>query len=530
MGGQRYVTSILFVSVDSVSLLVIMIDTPASMDFVNWPPILRGSTEETTELVRKLLHNCLDHHEACRLRDPAGEFNLPSRVLSIEGDTCDVSVKLVENDGLSGRYIALSHCWGSEEKRPLRTTHKNYADHLVLIPLDNLPPLFRDVVALTRSLGIKYLWIDSLCIIQDDQQDWLSEAKKMSLVYRRATLVIAAMDSENSTQRLSKAKRSDSVTGSIPYSTQKGSIQGSFNIAASITDRSMSLEGPLRERGWAFQELYLGRRKIFFTSQGLRWNCSVCGVVERGNWQDLGLYETSSWLYCLDEYSGKHLTYPSDRITALLGIVAKIGESRSDCFLSEFGVWEDQLVEQLLWRQIETRNEDLPGLPSWSWAATGGRKHWRDLDGLHEATVKGAAQSVQLAESGSIGASGVLMRATVAPLPMRKCCVEHYLTRAHAADSSTLASSLEFSVLADYPRQNNVSRFPIFDPNETRQVLGLAFFDRGMCYSGCFYSILAGSRRSFNDLWYLMAPSPPPFFLVFELDHLVLANMAPKLS
>lgn len=486
-----------------------MIETPASMDFVSWPPILRGSTEETTELVRKLLHNCLDQHEACRLRDPAGEFDLPSRVLSIEGGTCDVSVKLVENDGLSGRYIALSHCWGSEEKRPLRTTHKNYADHLVSIPLDSVPPLFRDVVALTRSLGINYLWIDSLCIIQDDQQDWLSEAKKMSLVYRRATLVIAAMDSENSTQRLSKAERPDSITVSGPYSTQKGSVQGSYNIAASFTDRSRPLQGPLRERGWAFQELYLGRRKIFFTSDGLRWKCGACGVTERGNETDLGLYEANSWLACLGEYSDKHLTYPSDRITALLGIVAEIGESRSDSFVSEFGVWEDQLVEQLLWRQIETRNEDLPGLPSWSWAATGGRKHWRQLDDLHEATVNGAAQTVRLAKSGSIGASGVLMRTTMAPLPMRKCCVEHYCERAREADSSTFVSSLEFSVLEDYAGQINASTFHIFDPNETSQVRGLAFFDRGMCHAGCFCFILACARRSFNDLWYSMTPPPP---------------------
>lgn len=222
------------------------LETPAFTDFVTWAPILQGSATETAELVRRLLYNCLDHHEACRLRGPVGDFDLPFRVLSIEDDTGDVSVKLIENKGFSGRYCALSHCWGSEDKLPLRTTTKNFKDHLVSIPWDTLPPLFQDAITLTWSLDIKYLWIDSLCIVQDDKQDWINEAKKMSLVYRRATLVIAAMDSTDSTQRLSKAKRPESVAFCVPYYTQEGVAHGSYNIAASI-DHAEYMEVPLRE-------------------------------------------------------------------------------------------------------------------------------------------------------------------------------------------------------------------------------------------------------------------------------------------
>jgi hypothetical protein len=503
---------------------VVTIETPASTDFVTWAPILQDSAAETTQFVKRLLHNCLDHHEACRFGGPVGEFDLPSRVLSIEDNTGGVSVKLVENNGLSGRYCALSHCWGPEDKLPLRTTKKNLNHHLVSIPWDNLPPLFHDAIALTRSLDIKYLWIDSLCIVQDDTQDWMNEAKKMSFVYRRATLVIAAMDATDSTQQLSRAVRPESVTFRVPYYSQEGSAQGSYNIAASIHTSGI-MKGPLRERGWVFQELYLGRRKIFFTSGGLRWKCGQCAVNERGNAGDLGLYETMSWLYCLTEYSKKHLTYPSDRITALLGIVDQIGESRSDSFVTEFGVWKHQLVEQLLWRSLEIREEDLPDLPSWSWAATGGAKEWRQRDNLHEAIVNGTAQTVQLAESGSLGASGVLMRATIAPLPMRKCCTGHYLEREHA--QGTDFSSFEGSFLPGYAGEtHNLLRFPILNATETGQVLGLACFDRWIYHSGCFCFILASARRPFEDPWYSM----PPTLWVFELHRSLLANMANKSS
>lgn len=463
------------------------IETPASADFVTWAPILQGTATETNEFVRRLLHNCLDHHKECRL---VGELGLPSRVLSIEDDNGGILVKLVETSGLSGRYCALSHCWGPEDKRPLRTTKKLFKDHLSCIPWETLPPLFQDAITLTRGLDIKYLWIDSLCIIQDDNQDWNNEAKKMAFVYRRATLVIAAADATDSTQRLSNAKRPDSVIFRIPYDAYQGPAQGHYNISRS-TSTGGPLRGPLRERGWVFQELYLGRRKIFFTSEGLRWKCSECELDERGNPTDLELTETVSWVSCLQEYSKKHLTYPSDRVFALLGIVGQVGESRSDSFRLESGVWERELEEQLLWRSLEIKNEDLPELPSWSWAATGGEKQWPPV-------VKSPGVSVQLAESASLFASGILLSASTASTPLRDCCVEHYRVRTRLKEGGKW--SIEYALLPGYNGPtDNLPRFLIFNQNKTRQALGLAFFDRRIYHSGYFCFILGSKSRSDND-------------------------------
>lgn len=467
------------------------------MELVTWPPILHGDPEETAEFTRRMLQNCQDYHAACRLREPNWEHNLPSRVLSITESIHGISVSLAESQGLSGRYCALSHCWGPEDKRPLRTNRSNYQGHLASIPWDDLPPLFQDAITLTKSIGISYLWIDSLCILQDDRQDWLEESKKMALVYHRATLVIAAVDSEDSTQRLSKAQRPEPLVLRVPYSVHEMPVQGSYNIAPSIFMKK-GVQGPLRERAWAFQEFYLARRKVLFTSEGLGWACVDCQAQERAaKGDEIHLYETLNWLTCLEYYSAMQLTFPSDRLTALLGIVAQMGESRNDRFVSELGVWEDHLANQLLWKDLTTTDEDLPDLPSWSWAATGGGKQWLATQDPHEVLLNKVEQSVNLKESGSLSASGLLIRVTTASRPLEECCTGVFATR----------RALEDWILPGYfAREENRVRFPILNPDGTSSLLGLAVFDRFRHYSECFSFILASSSRELDDPWYEGVP------------------------
>lgn len=462
------------------------------MEFVTWPPILHGHPEETADFTRRMLQNCQDHHATCRLREPEWEHDLPSRVLSITESAGGISVRLVESQGLSGRYCSLSYCWGPRDKRPLQTTMTNYPEHLTSIPWDSLPPLFQDAIELTNSIGINYLWIDSLCILQDDRQDWLEESKKMALVYHRATLVIAAVDSEDSTQRLSKAQRPEPLILRFPYSGDEIPAQGSYNIALGIS-MGYGVQGPLRQRAWAFQEFYLARRKVLFTSEGIGWACVDCQAQERSQRDDLHLWETLDWLTCLHIYSTMRLTFATDRINALLGIVAQMGESRNDRFVSELGVWEDNLANQVLWKDLTTTDEDLPGLPSWSWAATGGGKHWLSTREPHEVLLDEVEQSVKLKESGSLSASGLLIRATIASSPLQECC----------ARLSPNVSRLEDWILPGYTGQKyNIGRFPILNPDGTSSLLGLAVFDRLMHYSECFSFILASSSRQPDDPWY----------------------------
>ena len=103
---------------------------------------------------------------------------MPTRVLALVGDNTQLSIRLIESRGWQGRYLALSHCW-STGKLPLRTTSENYREHQSGIPFKNLPKTFQDTVQFAQGIGIRCLWIDSLCIIQGDGRDWHSEAAKM---------------------------------------------------------------------------------------------------------------------------------------------------------------------------------------------------------------------------------------------------------------------------------------------------------------------------------------------------------------
>ncbi|KAF0320296.1 het domain-containing protein [Colletotrichum asianum] len=99
-----------------------------------------------------------------------------------------------------GNYVALSHCWGPEQLHPPETTWSNLRQRQECIDLTTLPSTFRDAVLVTRNLGVQYLWIDSLCIVQDDTADWQTESSKMAGYYSNAYLVISAAQAEDSTQ------------------------------------------------------------------------------------------------------------------------------------------------------------------------------------------------------------------------------------------------------------------------------------------------------------------------------------------
>lgn len=106
----------------------------------------------------------------------------------------------METNGQCGRWIALSHCWGDAWNRPLQTTQANIWSHLEGIDLKRMPKTFQDAVVVAKAMGIRYLWIDSLCIVQDDLKDWKQESRVVGTIYQNATITIAATHSRNSSE------------------------------------------------------------------------------------------------------------------------------------------------------------------------------------------------------------------------------------------------------------------------------------------------------------------------------------------
>jgi hypothetical protein len=134
------------------------------------------------------LKQCIDHHGRC---ESAADVPLPRRVVDLEALDSETQLKLHETDNEIGRYMRLSHYWG-DFSYPAKTTSLTLNQNKTNIPWASLPKTLQDVITFTRSLKIRFLWIDSLRIIQDSKKDWAEEAPKMVDTYQKSFLTIAA--------------------------------------------------------------------------------------------------------------------------------------------------------------------------------------------------------------------------------------------------------------------------------------------------------------------------------------------------
>ncbi|KAF2730048.1 hypothetical protein EJ04DRAFT_393411, partial [Polyplosphaeria fusca] len=136
------------------------------------------------------LTDCLSNHASC-----IAETNtrLPSRVLDLGvGMTGDGHIKLHETTSQEvGRYVCLSHCWGPRGCS-IKTTRPRLEAHKARIAFEDLPKTFQDAVTFTRWLKVRYLWIDALCILQDDENDWERESSAMAATYENSYLTLSA--------------------------------------------------------------------------------------------------------------------------------------------------------------------------------------------------------------------------------------------------------------------------------------------------------------------------------------------------
>jgi len=192
---------------------------------------------------------------------------MPTRLIEV-GD----HIRLVETATIKPcRYVALSHCWGPLQKHQRFCTYKqNITQRKAVIVFDDLPRTFRDAVTVTQGLSVRYIWIDSLCIIQDDENDWQSEASKMEQVFSAAYCTIGASAAKSSLQGFLTERIPRSVV-KVPVDVSKA-IYACLNIDDFHNDVELS---PLNSRGWVLQERALSRRTIFFTSTQVYWECGA---------------------------------------------------------------------------------------------------------------------------------------------------------------------------------------------------------------------------------------------------------------
>lgn len=226
------------------------------------------------------LDDCIQFHPKCQaLGKPQEEAlqRLPARLLDV-GPSGSHSKLVQLKENVRGPYIALSHSWG--KTRHIVTEKKNIESHKKGIPLDSLPKTFQDAVELTKGIGLRYIWIDSLCIIQDDMNDWKNEASKMAEVYRNARCTVAATGSKGDQEGIFLERPQQDVI-SLRYNAANTYVAATNSEEDVAAMKELHIS-PLSTRAWTMQERLLSRRIIHFTQSRVIWECRTRSETEDG--------------------------------------------------------------------------------------------------------------------------------------------------------------------------------------------------------------------------------------------------------
>ncbi|KAH7083881.1 heterokaryon incompatibility protein-domain-containing protein [Paraphoma chrysanthemicola] len=367
------------------------------------------------------IERCLKHHGTACGETTSRKLETTIRVLELH----DNHVRLVEPPQFEGlRYICLAHRWLSTTSHAdgiARTnSHASSADcctlkdnigrHEVGIAFAELLPAYRNAVAVARSLGVLYLWIDSLCIVQDDDEDKAAQISAMGAIYSNSYLTIAADCGGDHTESIFSSRSWRWQAHEESLKKWNGSLQTIY-FRERPSHGQLSWSG-IFTRAWCFQERLLSRRVvrfqpgevIFECNEDLRCECGHPPAGHQGPWECLlqsthvhdkvafsrmlslrdasttgsgkDITDAQLWRQLVFSYSQTHLTYESDRMNALAGIVSlfqsrMLGDSQ---YLA--GLWSHSLWGDMLWTSTAANVNHFtkshlavqqPATPSWSW-------------------------------------------------------------------------------------------------------------------------------------------------------------------
>ncbi|KAI6089955.1 CNVH-domain-containing protein [Hypoxylon rubiginosum] len=387
----------------------------------------------SVEQARTWLDTCIEKHEKC---ESSRRRPLPARVLDLGTKPTD-SVRLLCTTGKAeDSYACLSHCWGKPKKgqpEAITLTTRNESSLTRGIAPSDLPKNYRDGIQFCRLLGIRYLWIDALCIIQDSKEDWACESLKMASYYGNCTICLAATRSPDHDGGFQPVNMR--MEYQIPGLTGPGSRILITEKPPEVTHLWSAKKFPHEEhyplltRAWVYQERRLSPRILHFCGNELVFECkqhtacecdsvAVDSFKDRDSWTKA--YETyyathhdvtkvddttkieHEWHSWVRAYSRLNLTYVSDRLPAISGVAQQVKERReahnmpTGRYLA--GLWEETLLNDMSWcvgldrvrvrrdeethhgasykgtdtryiRDVVKMKPDEYVAPSWSWAS-----------------------------------------------------------------------------------------------------------------------------------------------------------------
>jgi hypothetical protein len=332
------------------------------------------------------LRTCFTQHVKCN-QYQKGPSILPSRVINVGPPDGSQEPFLYSNGGRHDYYLTLSHRWGDYEA--IRTTQGNLEGRSRLISMDALPKTFRHAMIITRKLGLRYLWIDTLCIVQDDPSDWKREASNMAHIFSNSLLTIAAAADncyDHGIFRKRARQRNRPCALDLRLSHRQRALFQKPGQLFAFGNRHKSGDvarppGELDKRAWILQEQLLSPRVLYYTSGELFWDCVSIKASEsyptgipdllyntdhsgqsfRGfneavrsnilNSKSVSVSELfKTWRQVAHVYSERKVTVQTDRIIAMAGIVTQIEKGLNDQCI--FGLWAKHLNSEQMWQEL----------------------------------------------------------------------------------------------------------------------------------------------------------------------------------
>ncbi|KIJ59257.1 hypothetical protein HYDPIDRAFT_33327 [Hydnomerulius pinastri MD-312] len=410
-------------------------DDPSTAEIIARTPVLDVSSSRAFQLAQECLVNCITDHANCP--KPGVHTPLPTRVI----DCGDPSrPQLFVSQGAPSPYVALSYVWGGPQTYCTKSTN---LDTYISNGIDTrfIPQTIQDAIKVTTKLGLRYLWVDALCIIQDSDEDKANELQQMRRIYRDAHLTIIASSAASASTGFLQTRtlaQEYAKHPQLPFHCRDGRVGSVFAFSP---DGPASVYKPMKEpvntRAWCLQERLLSLRKLVYATDTIQYHCQTA-LADVGNavsgkpvgeqlndimfkfstadddpneiaahlskwtpaeWQ--GMHE--EWRMIVSSYTRRGLSNQEDKLLAFAGVAEefhRIWGAHAGRYLA--GVWEKLLPNDLLWTRMSSSDVDSdaspsdsrdplrPQLsrsfaPSWSWASVDGHvlpddSEWSDHD------------------------------------------------------------------------------------------------------------------------------------------------------
>lgn len=343
--------------------------------------------------MRGWLKSCTENHLQCIVQS-RGKC-LPTRLIRISEDPdgyLQLNLVLVEEEyDHPVQYAALSYCWGGKQALTLCKANTAALSHN--IPIDTLPPTIRDAVEVCRGLAIQHLWIDALCIIQDDDKSKMAEIAKMGSIYKGSLVTISASSASNTNAGFLKERQppfDPSWVVRLPFHDEQGEKSEFFITFTAVHHPRDPLDG----RGWTLQEHLLSTRLLIFKAHQLEWKCPELDTIDgyrqgtfpffsvtmppappltnSRSWPEWSRNALCTYESIVGDYTKRKLTFEGDRPLAISGIAEEFAQMLGDQYIA--GHWASTLPLSLLWgkgdKHVFQHCGNYEG-PTWSWASSG---------------------------------------------------------------------------------------------------------------------------------------------------------------